>query len=249
MEIIGRIGRELKAISRISRYAWEKGWAEAGAGNISVDISDSLDELQLPRGTTSVVIELPRSYPSISSRIYLVTIAGARFRDIADDPAGNAVIIQVSDSGEALGLIYRPPSAPNAEPTSELPTHLAVHEFLSEQGRNETVVFHSHPTELIAITQLDRYSNGASLNKALASALPELALLMPEGAGFVEYCDPGSDDLANRTVEELSMRRAVVWAKHGALSVAESAPEAFDIIDLLNKAAKIKLLMLQADGR
>ena len=76
---------------------------------------------------------------------------------------------------------------------------------------------------------------------------PEMKIVMPDGVGLVPYCVPGTDDLAEATVNVLEHHRLVLWEKHGCVAVGRDVFEAFDLIDTAEKSAKI-FLMVRAAG-
>lgn len=71
--------------------------------------------------------------------------------------------------------------------------------------------------------------------------IPETRAFCPKGLGIVPYELPGSERLADRTIEQLGDYDVVMWEKHGALAVGEDPVEAFDMIDTLSKSAQIYL--------
>ena len=56
---------------------------------------------------------------------------------------------------------------------------------------------------------------------------------------MVPYALPGSVDLAEATIRELEDYDVVMWEKHGVFAVDTDILEAFDQVDVLNKAALI----------
>ena len=76
--------------------------------------------------------------------------------------------------------------------------------------------------------------------------LPEIRVFVPKGIFVAPYELPGSEALANLTIEGLTKRSVILWSKHGALATGEDAIKAFDYIDVANKGAKIYLMCLQA---
>lgn len=58
--------------------------------------------------------------------------------------------------------------------------------------------------------------------------IPETRAFCPKGLGIVPYELPGSERLADRTIEQLGDYDVVMWEKHGALAVGEDPVEAFD---------------------
>ena len=71
---------------------------------------------------------------------------------------------------------------------------------------------------------------------------PELKMFLPEGVGLAPYRCPGTEELAEVTLTALQEHRIVLWEKHGCLATGADVMEAFDLIDMINKAAQIFLL-------
>lgn len=231
----------MEKTTEVAGYLWEKGWAEGNGGNLSVDVTDCLSgertssDLGPPR-------KLESPYPDLSGRSFLVTGAGCRFRDYARDPAKNACILELSENGGGYRLVWGGKGGPGFRPTSELPSHLRIHEHLRRLDFGESVVLHTHPTELIALTHLPEYREEAALNRALWSMIPEVKVIVPRGVGLVPYTLPGSEALALASVKALRRGRSVVlWEMHGCLAAAADVMVAFDLIDTLNKSARLIL--------
>jgi rhamnulose-1-phosphate aldolase len=110
----------------------------------------------------------------------------------------------------------------------------------------EKVILHTHPDELIALTHIPDYLDETVLNRILWGMIPEVKVFVPEGIGFVPYQLPGSEALAEATIKSLDAHKIVLWEKHGCLATGTNIVEAFDSIDVLNKAAKIFLLCKNA---
>jgi rhamnulose-1-phosphate aldolase len=131
-------------------------------------------------------------------------------------------------------------------PTSELPAHLAIHGMLLERKPQHTTVIHTHATELIALTHIKEFTSSEKINKLLWAMHPETAMFVPEGTGFVPYSVPGTQEIAEATVKELENHPMVIWEKHGVFATGHSVTEAFDIIDIMSKSAKIFFMVKQS---
>ncbi|MDP8257576.1 MAG: rhamnulose-1-phosphate aldolase [Candidatus Alcyoniella australis] len=235
----------LASMQQISFYLWDRGWAERNAGNLSVDVSDCLERSDLEAGSA---IALDQRYPSLAGRSFLVTGTGRRYRDLAQDAAANACMLRIDDQGSSYGLLWGGDADVGFRPTSEFPSHLRIHEHLREAGRPEQVVLHTHPTELIALTHLPEYADERALNAALLCTHPEVKVNVPRGVGLVPYAVPGTEALAQATVEVFKRDLCVaLWQWHGVVAVNERIEVAFDLIDALNKSAKV-LLLVHATG-
>ncbi len=230
-------------IAEISEYFWQKGWAERNAGNISVDVSRWADNFE----EIPVKIPLKNTYENLSGKCFLITATGSRMRNLCKNPYENILIIKISDDGKYYNkMVGNKNFDIKNEPSSELPTHLAVHSHIAEKGGKETVVLHVHVTELIALTQIKEFCDEERLNLLLWSMHPETVMFIPEGIGFVPYTTPGTDNLAAKTVEALQQHKIAVWEKHGVIATGSTIDEAFDSIDISAKAAKIFFLVKNA---
>lgn len=229
-------------VAEIAEYLWQRGWAERNAGNISVNITELIhngefDIAELPH------FSLPHPYPDLANMFFFVSGTGKRMRDLAREPLQNALIIKLNDEGNAYQVISRERAAAKKfKPTSELPTHLGIHEMIKQRGSNEKVVMHTHANELVALTQIGKYCNEDELNKLLWGMHPETMVFVPEGVGFVPYVTPGTEQIAVETIKALKQHHAAIWEKHGVFAIGNSPYDTFDLIDILGKSAKIFFL-------
>ena len=239
-------------VAEIAGYLWDRGWAERNAGNISVNISslvpkDSLNLNDYP------FVEIASAYPELAGMSFLVTGTGKRMRDLARKPLDNALLIQLNAQGNGYYIFSREKESQDIfMPTSELPTHLGIHLMVKRRGSNETVVLHTHATELVALTQIKEYCDQEKLNKLLWGMHPETMVFVPTGIGFVPYVTPGTDDIAHESLKVLKNHPIVLREKHGVFCIGESIIDTFDNIDIMAKSAKIFFLTkgagYQAEG-
>ena len=124
-------------------------------------------------------------------------------------------------------------------PTSELASHLAMHEQMLAAGNGYRAARHSHPIDLVAMTHNPAFLEKDVLTNLLWSMIPETRAFCPKGLGIVPYAMPSSVELARATIEQLKEYDVVMWEKHGVFAVDCDAMQAFDQIDVLNKSALI----------
>jgi rhamnulose-1-phosphate aldolase len=235
-------------VAEVAKYLWDKGWAERNAGNISVNITSLLPE-RVSFFTDSDLFPLSADLPSLAKNTFLLTATGFRMRDLAKTPEKGLCFIQIGPNGKGYRMAESYSSLQLREkrsPTSELPTHLSIHEMLARLHPELKVVVHAHVPEFIALSQVKEFKSSAALNKMLFGMHPETKMFVPRGIGFVPYSLPGTTSIALATVKELESHPVVVWEKHGLLSIGSSVIEAFDTMDLLTKSAKIFLLCKHA---
>ena len=160
-------------------------------------------------------------------------------RDLAIDPENNALMIRVNEKGNGYQILSLSGSESCIHPTSELPTHLAIHERLIRKYARERSVVHTHPNELISITQIRQFCDEKALNHLLWGMHPETMVMVPEGAGLLPYMLPGSLEIADATLNKFENHKVVIWEKHGSFAIGRDVFEAFDLIDILAKSAQI----------
>ena len=229
------LDRQIGVVAEVAGYLWERGWAERNGGNISVNVTglcaDAVCELPALDGP----YPLPKPVPHIAGGCFLVTGTGRRMRYVASQPLANVALIRVAADGASYEIVADEP----VRPTSELPAHLSVHDYLIGAGRPERAVVHTHPIELVAMTHNPEFLGKDVLTRLLWSMIPETRAFCPKGLGIVPYTLPGSQELADRTIALLDDYDVVMWTKHGALAIGTDLIEAFDQIDVLSKSAKI----------
>lgn len=235
----------LAAVASTAGDLWEKGWAERNAGNISINLT-GIKEPLLKRQSKAVDLPLTKTYPSLAGMLFLVTCTGKKMRDCVTDPKDGLCVIRLNNKGSGYKIIWQ--GDPHSRPTSELNSHLRIHELLIKKGRSETTVFHTHPTELIAFMHVSGVTTESAVNRILFAMHPEVKMFIPEGVGFVPFRLPGSTALEEATVKALVNHRVALWEKHGVFGVGTDPVDAFDRVDLLNKSAAI-FLLCRSSGR
>ena len=228
---------EIDRICEVAGYLWEKGWAERNGGNISVNITELLTEAEKNLPALAPATQLQEVMGELGGHIFYVTGTGKRMHYISLEPFENGSIIRITPDGSAYEIIAEQPISP----TSELPSHLLMHNFLLLKGRNNKVVLHTHPTNLIALSHSPRWLNSGYITNTLWYMIPERRVIVPKGIGIVPYELPGSMKLAYATIKQLEKHDVVLWEKHGLLAVGEDIIECFDAIDTMAKSAQIYL--------
>jgi len=215
-----------------------KGWAEASGGNLSVRIPSTIDftakkitELKPARS-----IPLQTSYLNLENQLLLIKATGKRLREVGKAPSKILGIGLIRK--QVLHILW--PDDKTFQPTSELPTHLAIQNYLAKNKPNLRAVLHAHPTELIAISFFgEKFLT--TINETLWSVNPGALLFLPEGVGVVTFKPPASQELAKETVALIAKHRLILWAKHGCLSVGKTLAHCFDLMEIANKSAEIFL--------
>jgi len=231
--------RILTEISEVSQYIWESGWSAANGGNLSVDATDAVSGSVFP-STGAALLPLPVAVPALGGRSLFVTVSGSRFRDVPRYPAKSLLLVRVSNDGASYEVLWGGEGG-SGKPTLEFIPHLKIHDSLRSRDLPHSVVLHTHPQHLIAMTHLPEYRN-PDFERVLQTSQTTAKVLLGEGVGMAKYMAMGSEQLAERTVDLLRGRRAVIWERHGCVAIGRDVFEAFDVTDLLEKAAQVFLI-------
>lgn len=227
--------KEIEQTAEVAGYLWQKGWAERNGGNITVNVTDSLDEAVKALPALAGPFEIGMKLEHLKGCFFYCKGTGKRMRDLARDPMSNGSIIRICDDCASYEIIAEKP----VKPTSELPSHLALHDYLIGSGSDYKASLHTHPIELVAMSHSSEWLDAEHLTKTLWSMIPETLAFAPLGIGVVPYELPSSVKLADATLEQIKKYDVVLWEKHGTVAVGVDIMDAFDQTDVLNKAACI----------
>ncbi|MDR0619480.1 MAG: rhamnulose-1-phosphate aldolase [Bacteroidales bacterium] len=227
----------IREIAEVAGYLWQKGWAERNGGNITVNITDIVDDEIRTLKAIENPVPAGRTMPHLKGCYFFCKGTNRRMRDLARYPMQNGSIVRITDDCQAYEIIADEP----VKPTSEIASHLSIHNHLIKKGSDYKAVVHTHPIDLIAMSHNSAFLEKDKLTYLLWSMIPETRAFCPRGLGIIPYQLPSSFDLADATLKELDAYDVVMWEKHGVLSVAQNVMEAFDQIDVLSKSAQIYL--------
>jgi rhamnulose-1-phosphate aldolase len=228
-------------VAEVAGYLWQKGWAERNGGNITVNITDMVDDEMRNMQAISPVTPIGRTLPHLKGCYFFCKGTNKRMRDLARKPMENGSIIRILDDCSNYVIIADNP----VKPTSELASHLLMHNYLISKGSTYKAALHTHPIDLIAMTHIPAFLEKDKLTYLLWSMIPETRAFCPKGLGIIPYALPSSFDLADATIKELEEYDVVMWEKHGVCAVSENIFEAFDMVDTLSKSAQIYLTAKQ----
>ncbi len=226
---------EVSKVAEVAGYLWQKGWAERNGGNITVNITEQVDEEMRRMPAISEVKPIGTTLPNLKGCYFYCKGTNMRMRDLARRPMDNGSVIRILDDCASYVIIADKP----VKPTSELPSHLSVHNYLIGKGSPYKASVHTHPIELVAMTHNRAFLGKDVATNLLWSMIPETKAFCPRGLGIIPYTLPGSVELAEATIKELDDYDVVMWEKHGVFAVDCDVMQAFDQIDVLNKSALI----------
>lgn len=234
---------EIEKVAEVAGYLWEKGWAERNGGNIVVNVTEFVDAQMRALPAISAPIAFGKKLENLKGCWFYCKGTNRRMRDLARDPMANGSIIRICDDCATYEMVADLP----VKPTSEIASHLAMHSLMIACGGGYKASVHTHPIELVAMTHHRPFLGKDVLTRLLWSMIPETRAFCPKGLGVIPYKMPSSVELADATVQQLDEYDVVMWEKHGVCAVAPDVMEAFDQIDVLNKAALIYIASRNMD--
>lgn len=230
------LAKAVGQVAEVAGYLWQKGWAERNGGNITVNITEYIDDEIKAMPAISEVKPIGTTLPHLKGCYFYCKGTNMRMRDLARWPMDNGSIIRIMDDCASYVIIADNP----VRPTSELPSHLSVHNYLLAKGSPYRASLHTHPIELVALTHNKKFMEKDVATRVLWSMIPETKAFCPRGLGMVPYMLPSSVELADATIKAIDDDYDVVmWEKHGVFAVDVDIMAAFDQVDVLNKSADI----------
>ena len=227
---------EVDKVAEVAGYLWEKGWAERNGGNITVNITEHVDDAMRAMPAIAGPVSIGATLPHLKGKWFYCKGTNRRMRDLARWPMENGSIIRICDDCASYEIV----ADAAVKPTSELPSHLSVHNYLIAKGSPYKASVHTHPIQLVAMSHNPEFLKKDVLTDILWSMIPETKAFCPRGLGIVPYMLPSSVELADETIKAIDDNYDVVmWEKHGVFAVGDDVTEAFDMIDVLNKSAII----------
>lgn len=229
------LAHEVEQVAEVAGYLWQKGWAERNGGNITINITEYVDDAIRAMSPISPVYPIGATLPHLKGCYFFCKGTNKRMRDLARFPMENGSVIRILDDCASYVIIADNP----VKPTSELPSHLAVHNYLIGKGSTYKASLHTHPIELVAMSHCKKFLDKDVATRLLWSMIPETKAFCPRGLGIIPYRLPGSNELAEATIRELGDYDVTLWEKHGVFAVENDIMQAFDQVDVLNKSALI----------
>lgn len=235
----------MKDMMRTTYDMWQRGWDELNGGNISVllteeDVKGYFDLEEVLR-----TINLPSPVPELAGKYFLVTGSGKYFRTIIDKPEESLGLLRIGKDGIRVELLWG--LCDNGRSTSELPSHFLSHIERLKQDPSHRVIMHCHATNVIAMTfthELDE----VKFTKTIWQMCTECLVVFPEGIGVLPWMVPGTEVIGKETAQKMKDFRIVIWPHHGIFAAGKSLEEAFGLIETVEKAAEIYMLISSHQG-
>ena len=176
------LAKAVGQVAEVAGYLWQKGWAERNGGNITVNITEYIDDEIKAMPAISDVMQIGTTLPHLKGCYFYCKGTQMRMRDLARWPMDNGSIIRILDDCASYVIIADNP----VKPTSELPSHLSVHNYLLAKGSPYRASLHTHPIELVALTHSQKYMEKEKTKQELASRLMKEACKKYKNVYFIQ---------------------------------------------------------------
>lgn len=225
-------------IISLANHAEKKGWAESHAGNFSIRCPGIKPPEQPCR---EVSLDFP--LPELNHQTILLKKTGVRFRDCQLLEENSYGILHFTDNGSKYQVWHGDTDNSVFLPSTEWLTHLMIHQTILQNNLPYYALFHTHPTELIAITHRMDENQEPLMNQIMQTMHSEYQRYYPHGIGLLDRIQPGSLSLAEQTSRKIVKQPLVLWKNHGSFSIGSDLQVAFDLVELANKIAQLFLLI------
>ena len=144
---------EIDKVAEVAGYLWQKGWAERNGGNITINVTEFVDDeiRQLPAISESYPIGC--TLPALKGCYFYCKGTNRRMRDLARNPMDNGSIIRILDDCASYVIV----ADKAVKPTSEIAAHLSMHNQMVVKGKGYKAAVHTHPIDLVAMTHNPKF--------------------------------------------------------------------------------------------
>lgn len=229
----------LGAFTRLCARGARAGFHERNGGNASMRLADSdVAQLRARVLAPGAWQTLEEGVPELAGAFLAITAAGSYMANVERDPRAAMGVVEVSSDGSSWRSVWGLEGG--GRPSSELEAHMASHAARLRVGGVDRVLYHAHPSALVALSAL-LPADARALTRTLWMALTESAIAFPGGVGFLEWMVPGSPELARATARALERYQACVWQLHGIFAAGPDCESVFGLVEAVEKAADVHL--------
>lgn len=228
----------VKGFIRLASDGYQQNWHERNGGNLSYRMKQEDIEAAKPYfGETASFQPIGTNVPGLAGEYFMVTGSGKFFRNVELNPEDTCAIIEIDGVGENYRILWG--LVNGGKTTSELPTHLMNHEVKKRVTSGaHRVIYHCHPTNLIALTFVLPLTAEA-FTRELWEMATECPVIFPSGVGVVSWMVPGGREIAVETSRLMEDYDAVIWAHHGLFCSGEDFDITFGLAHTIEKSAEI----------
>ncbi len=230
----------VKQFCKTAVNLYNKGWDERNGGNMSMLLDEEEVSRYMDVDRCDRELEMGFNAPQLAGKIFMCTATGKYFRNAEENPQDCTGIFRISEDGSRARVLWG--FGKDGRFTSELPAHLMSHISRLEADPEHKVVIHTHPTNLIAMTFVHQLDD-AKFTRTLWQMCTECLIVFPDGVGVLPWMLCGNNSIGEATAEKMKTGRLVVWAQHGIYGTGKDLDETFGLIETVEKAAEIYMLI------
>ena len=236
----------VEGFMRMANDGWEQGWHERNGGNLSYRIKPEEVDSVKEEFVAGEWREIGTEVKDLAGEYFLVTGSGKYFRNVIIDPTDSIGIIEVDATGSKYRIVWG--FVNGGRPTSELPSHLMNLEVCKKRDAEIRVVYHCHPTNVIALTYVLPLEDEI-FTREIWEMATECPIVFPQGIGVVPWMVPGGRDIAVATSEIMATKDVAVWAHHGMFACGTDFDIAFGLMHTVEKAAEVLVKVLSMTNK
>ena len=120
---------EVEQVAEVAGYLWQKGWAERNGGNITINITEHVDDAIRAMPAISPIYPIGATLSNLKGCYFFCKGTNKRMRDLARRPMENGSVIRILDDCASYVIIADNP----VKPTSRR-TQLPYRQRLNLQG-------------------------------------------------------------------------------------------------------------------
>ncbi len=237
----------MQGFIRLADDGWQQGWHERNGGHLTYRRKP--EEVEAVRENLHVCAEwkpIGTEVPSLAGEFFVATGSGKYFRNVLPQPEDSCAICEIDETGTKYRVVWG--LVNGGRPTSELPSHLMNHAVkkAATNGRHR-VIYHAHPTNLIALTFVLPLTDEA-FTRQLWEMATECPVVFPDGIGVVPWMVPGGRDIAVATSRLMEQYDVAIWAHHGMFCSGEDFDLTFGLMHTVEKSAEILVKVISMTG-
>ncbi|MBE5915111.1 rhamnulose-1-phosphate aldolase [Pseudobutyrivibrio ruminis] len=236
----------VEGFMRMANDGWEQGWHERNGGNLSYRIKPEEVDSVKEEFVAGDWREIGTEVKDLAGEYFLVTGSGKYFRNVVIDPTDSIGIIEVDETGSKYRIVWG--FVNGGRPTSELPSHLMNLEVCKKRDAEIRVVYHCHPTNVIALTYVLPLEDEI-FTREIWEMATECPIVFSQGIGVVPWMVPGGRDIAVATSEIMATKDVAVWAHHGMFVCGTDFDIAFGLMHTVEKAAEVLVKVLSMTNK
>lgn len=231
----------VEAMKDITLNMYTQGWDERNGGNISYMLEEA--EVAEYLDLNNVIRTIPTGFDAsyLKGRIFIVTGTGKYFKNVTKDPETNLGIIRIAEDGTTAELLWG--YKDGGKFTSEFPAHMMSHIARLKQDPSHRVVMHCHPTNTLAMNFIHELDD-AKFTHSLWQMCTECMVVFPDGIGVLPWMLCGNNEIGEATAKKMEEYRLVIWGLHGIYGTGKDIDEAFGLIETVEKAAQLYMLVV-----